>query len=85
MRADSVVMYLIYTKDTLSDTALWWKPDRQGYTIDVREAGRYTKEEALSQEADRDIDFAIPESAVLAKVRHTVEDCVALGLVRDRK
>ena len=28
------------------DGMIWWKADNNGYTVDIREAGKYTKERA---------------------------------------
>jgi ABC-type transport system substrate-binding protein len=39
--------YLIESMEhTPDDTKVWWKPNHRGYTDDIREAGRYSYEEA---------------------------------------
>lgn len=59
------MMYLILCADkSTSDNVLWWRPNRHGYTYNLDEAGRYTKEDAEAQAAARDLDFAIPEDAI---------------------
>ena len=40
--------------------ALWWGPNRSGYTVRLDEAGRYTEAEARSQEQSRSTDKAVP-------------------------
>lgn len=52
-------------------SALWWAPNRRGYTTDLSAAGRYSREEAESQARHRDIDRAYPLAFVqsLAKPR----------------
>lgn len=48
------------------EMALWWRPERRGYTTSIDEAGRYTREEAEAQARARDIDFAVPLSMARA-------------------
>lgn len=38
--------YLIYSKKHSRGEAIWWRPNRAGYTDDLKRAGEYTKEEA---------------------------------------
>lgn len=41
--------YLLDLERTIkSDIAHYWKPNRHGYTINLDDAGLYTKEEALT-------------------------------------
>lgn len=54
------------------EMALWWRPERRGYTTSIAEAGRYTREEAEAQARARDIDFAVPLSKALALSSPTV-------------
>lgn len=48
------------------EMALWWKPERAGYTANVDKAGRYTREEAEAQARARNTDEAWPLSKALA-------------------
>lgn len=68
--------YLILFKERVHGHAhaLWWGPNRSGYTINLDEAGRYTKDEAESIARVRDEDYPVPESAIgsLLKVRRVV-------------
>ena len=66
--------YLIMYKGDRSGDVLWWRPNRSGYTIDVSQAGRYTKEEAESIADIRGLDFPVPLSDIgtRLKVRQVV-------------
>jgi hypothetical protein len=57
--------YLILCKQRSAEgCALWWRPNRSGYTVDVYQAGRYSKEEADSIADIRGEDYPVPEDAV---------------------
>lgn len=66
--------------------ALWWRPERQGYTTDLQQAGRYSKEEAESIQRIRGLDFPVPESALgtilVPRVVVNVEDGTNLNVLR---
>lgn len=57
--SDDPADHLIMTRER-EDLALWWAPKRNGYTVRLDEAGRYTEAEAKRQEASRDVDVAVP-------------------------
>jgi len=63
--------------------ALWWKPERSGYTTDVREAGLYTAEQAQkicdAPSSDRR-DIAYPQEVVerAARLHVDLEEADAL-------
>ena len=65
-------MYLILHESTLDGKAMWWKPNPAGYTVRLNEAGRYTKDEAMSIARIHGTDFPVPESDIdsVLKVRH---------------
>ncbi len=46
-----------------SKKCVWWRPDAQGYTTSIGEAGRFTREEAL-QHSDPPHHLAIPCNVV---------------------
>lgn len=56
--------YLILCKQMVDGMALWWRCDRQGYTVNVAEAGRYSKDEAESIARIRGLDFPVPEEEI---------------------
>lgn len=56
--------YLILHKDLVQGMAVWWRPDRAGYTTDIGAAGRYSKEEADSIARIRGDDFPVDESEI---------------------
>lgn len=53
--------YLILHKQRVGDLALWWRANRSGYTVDLSQAGRYSKEEAQSIAHIRGEDYPVPE------------------------
>lgn len=59
---------LYYIQDTRSycgNSCFWWRVDGQGYTCDLREAWKVTKEKALSIIRCRpDVDVAWPCSLI---------------------
>ena len=52
--------YILDGRGCVGNSAVWWRPKREGYTCDLRDAGRYTEEEARAQEQRRPTDLAIP-------------------------
>lgn len=61
------MMYLIESMEhTHGDLKVWWKPDSMGYTTDLGEAGRYSREEAdrICRKAGEDNERAWSESEV---------------------
>lgn len=66
--------YLILCKQRVDGLALWWRCDRKGYTTDLQQAGRYSKEEAESIARIRGLDFPVDEAdiGVQLKVRQVV-------------
>jgi hypothetical protein len=42
-------LYYIRKKNRyLGNAVYWWRPDGRGYTVDIKDAGKYTKEKAES-------------------------------------
>jgi hypothetical protein len=63
------MMYLIQdTRTCVGNCASFWRPKSQGYTCNVEEAGRYTKEEAESITNSTEHHVMHEESAVLAAI-----------------
>jgi hypothetical protein len=60
-----------------SEDLVWFKPDACGYTTDINQAGRYTREEALQQHdlETHGNNAAVPLEAALevSRVFRTVE------------
>jgi hypothetical protein len=55
------------------DDCVWWGRDRSGYTRNLDEAGRYTRNEAERQQRARpDIDVAVDEAKAIELVRRVV-------------
>ncbi|MCU7542970.1 hypothetical protein [Riemerella anatipestifer] len=38
--------YYIRRQGYVGNALIWWKANSNGYTVDIREAGKYTEEEA---------------------------------------
>ena len=57
--------FLILNKDRSQGAAMWWRPDRAGYTTDVDSAGRYSSEEsARIVRSGSGKDIRVPVSAI---------------------
>ena len=39
-------LYYIQNQGFVGNAIIWWRVDGRGYTTDIREAGKFTKEEA---------------------------------------
>lgn len=39
--------YILSTERSRPESLFWWKPDHWGYTMELREAGKYSKEDAF--------------------------------------
>jgi len=58
---------LIFRSEGSHDKAMWWRPNSQGYTYNISEAGIYNLEEATRiQINSMGEDFPVPVSALLA-------------------
>lgn len=60
--------YVVEALDHGGSQALWWGPNRSGYTVDLNKAGRYTREEAEAIERIRGKEKARRLSEVQAMV-----------------
>lgn len=56
--------FLILHKERRGELALWWRPERRGYTVNIDQAGRYSAQEAESIARIRGEDFPVPEIAI---------------------
>lgn len=57
--------FVIFRTEGSYDQAMWWRPNRAGYTYDINQAGRYTQAEAQRIETNsRGEDFGIPMSEI---------------------
>lgn len=67
---------ILYSKQCNGNCAIFWRPKRNGYTIDLDEAGRYSKEEALEiHEGRHGEDMPVPvEEAYKLAQRHVSFD-----------
>jgi hypothetical protein len=82
------------TQGVRGDCTLWWRPNSCGYTTDLREAGRYTREDAESicrgpparpgTKPDRE-EFAYRLVDVLPLGRVHVDRCAVMRLRAPRE
>jgi hypothetical protein len=70
--------YILDTRSSVGNCALWWGPNHGGYVCSIGEAGIYTRAEAVAQERARDTDQAWPaylvEPLALRHVRVDTEE-----------
>lgn len=53
--------YLVWSNEHRA----WWRPNARGYTVHLKSAGRYTRDEAISHSRSRDQERGIlPEIPV---------------------
>ena len=74
MELDYVVIAVMYSTQGQS---LFWRANQSGYTFNLDEAGRYTREEALSCQRKRGPDFediAVPLAVAESKARLRISD-----------
>lgn len=50
--------YYLQNKGFVGNALIWWAKDSRGYTTDIREAHRFSKEEAIKQAKMREEDVA---------------------------
>jgi len=77
------MMYFIQAEGCVGNDALWWRPNRAGYTTHVGEAGLYTEEEARSIERIRGTDKAWPMDQMQALCHHAVDVNKLRALTRE--
>lgn len=69
--------YLLDARSCVGNCASWWAPGGKGYVCDLRDAGKFTKEEAYSH---RETDVPVPcEVADRAAVHHVRVDTPAMS------
>ncbi|MBH1529892.1 hypothetical protein I5T99_12595 [Stenotrophomonas maltophilia] len=75
--ADLVQPPMFYIQDTrqfVGNCPVWWGPNGGGYVTRLDEAGRYTEQEAITQNRTRTSDIPWPCAEIDALARRTV-DC----------
>lgn len=65
---------VVDTRQTCGNSVFFWASGRCGYTLDIRMAELFTKEEALHRQNSRESDKAFPLADLLKLVQHHV-DC----------
>jgi len=73
VEAKEPLYYLQDTRSTVGNCPLWWRENGKGYTTDLREAGKYTFDEAIRQHRCRETDLPWPCEQINAIQRITVD------------
>lgn len=74
---DEKLFYILDTRSSVGNCALWWAPNGQGYVCDLEAAGKYTEVEAFGKRAT---DVPVPcEVAEANAVRHVRVDVQAIS------
>lgn len=66
--------YVIYSRKHTRGIVTWWRPNRAGYTQDLRQAGRYTLKQALKicmGHEDETVAIPLKEALALPWTRQT--------------
>ena len=67
--------YLIFSKPRTTGVAMWWRPNAAGYTTNLDDAGRYSKEDAESHCAAAHHEIvAVEELAAYKLATRTIVD-----------
>lgn len=72
--AHPTLFYIQDTRQVVGNCPVWWGPNGGGYVTRLDEAGRYTEQEAVSQNRTRETDIPWPCAEIDALARKTV-DC----------
>ena len=64
--------YILDVRSTDGNELVWWCERSKGYTADIRQAGRYTRAEAMRQRESRVTDFPVPVTKAQQCVSHVV-------------
>lgn len=72
------LFYIQDTRSVVGNCAVWWCPDRGGYTCDLTKAGLYDEAEAREITSNRKTDVAYRREDVMALVvRHVRSEALA--------
>ncbi len=72
--AQPPMFYIQDTRQFVGNCPVWWGPNGGGYVTRLDEAGRYTEQEAVTQNRTRESDIPWPCAEIDALARQTV-DC----------
>jgi len=82
-KSDRVVEYYIFRTEGSHDRAMWWRPNSRGYTTNIQEAGKYTKEKAFKIELESGgEDFAVPDYIIAEMPKVTIIEAGIVGIWR---
>lgn len=77
------VFLIVRVPSVVGNCALFWAPDRKGYTCDVDRAGRYSSEEAESITGDkRGVNVMVPELLIVKMAQRHVDQDALLSKLR---
>lgn len=77
--------YILVRESTNDNVALWWRPERKGYTRDLDRAGVYGEAEARKIQALRDLDWPVPMALARLAATPQVNIDRLVELARARK
>ena len=64
--------YIQDTRSYLGDAVMWWRPNGEGYTSDIDDAGEYEEAEAVRICRSRSTEKAIPVDVARAAIVRVV-------------
>jgi hypothetical protein len=76
--APTLLYYIRDARQVVGNCALWWRPEGRGYTTEIREAGRFTHDEAFKGKRETDVPYQceVVDKLVTMHVRldHLLDD-----------
>lgn len=79
------LFHILDTRQVVGNCAMWWRPNGQGYTCDLNDAGKYTRSEVSARtQRDTDIPICCEDARKFAVLHARIDVLRQNGLVDER-